>query len=62
MKRLIYFRDESGILSNISALTEVPKSEIERFLLELKDSPKGDCAPDAYWERFEKRFQVSPPA
>jgi hypothetical protein len=60
MKRLIYFRDELEIISNISALTEVPETEIERFLIELKDCPKGDCAADAYWERFEKRFQVNP--
>jgi hypothetical protein len=60
MNRLIYFRDDDQILSKISELTEVPEKEIKEFLPELKDCPKGDCAADAYWDLFERTFQVSP--
>lgn len=60
MRGLIYFRNDAGILRNISDLTGVPEDEVDRFVDGLKFKNSGGNPHLDYWGKFQDQFGVNP--
>lgn len=60
MPHVLNLRSTDTIVPNIAELTGVAPGDIDAFVNNLRDFPKGNLAHRAYWDEFQKRFGVEP--